>query len=153
MSLLHQYTGVIFVPPHIYILASVYRYGDYARKVESKFWPLISGLKGLNCLIKKKTCYKSNKSQRFFILNDFFIRDKKPWSMEILLFLHCPGCRLMFSKSLASIRFHFLLALLLLLHVHMNSLKISSFNLLSFLLRCSTRPHEWGTQWESNSLV
>ena len=28
-----------------------------------------------------------------------------------------------------------------------------SVNLLSFLLRCSTRPHEWGTQWESNSLV
>ena len=26
-------------------------------------------------------------------------------------------------------------------------------NLLSFLLRCSTRPHEWGAQWESNSLV
>ena len=25
-------------------------------------------------------------------------------------------------------------------------------NSLSFLLRCSIRPHEWGTQWESNSL-
>ena len=26
-------------------------------------------------------------------------------------------------------------------------------NLLSFLLRCGTRPYEWGTQWDSNSLV
>ena len=26
-------------------------------------------------------------------------------------------------------------------------------NLLNFWFRCSTRPHEWGTQWESNSLV
>ena len=30
---------------------------------------------------------------------------------------------------------------------------LQSVNLLSFLLRCSTRPHKWGTQWESNSLV
>ena len=28
-----------------------------------------------------------------------------------------------------------------------------SCNLLSFLLRCGTRPYEWGTQWVSNSLV
>ena len=26
-------------------------------------------------------------------------------------------------------------------------------NLLSFLLRCATKPYEWGTQWELNSLV
>ena len=26
-------------------------------------------------------------------------------------------------------------------------------NLLSFLLRCGTRPYEWGTQKDSNSLV
>ena len=26
-------------------------------------------------------------------------------------------------------------------------------NLLSFLLRCGTRPYERGTQWDSNSLV
>ena len=25
---------------------------------------------------------------------------------------------------------------------------LGDVNLLSFLLRCSTRPHEWGTQWE-----
>ena len=30
---------------------------------------------------------------------------------------------------------------------------LAGCNLLSFLLRCSTRPHEWGTQWEPNSLV
>ena len=42
-----------------------------------------------------------------------------------------------------------------------NSLKLvdkftylgSSGNLLSFLLRCGTRPYERGTQWDSNSLV
>ena len=28
-----------------------------------------------------------------------------------------------------------------------------SLNLLSFLLRCGTRPYERGTQWDSNSLV
>ena len=28
-----------------------------------------------------------------------------------------------------------------------------SCNLLSFLLRCGTRTYEWGTQWNSNSLV
>ena len=28
-----------------------------------------------------------------------------------------------------------------------------SSNLLSFLFRCRTRPNEWGTQWDSNSLV
>ena len=28
-----------------------------------------------------------------------------------------------------------------------------SSNLLSFLLRCGTRPYEWGTQWDSNSPV
>ena len=28
-----------------------------------------------------------------------------------------------------------------------------SINSLSFLLRCGTRPNEWGTQWDSNSLV
>ena len=30
-------------------------------------------------------------------------------------------------------------------------LKVS--NLLSFLLRCGTRPYGWGTQWELNSLI
>ena len=30
---------------------------------------------------------------------------------------------------------------------------ISRCNLQSFLLRCSTRLHDWGTLWESNSLV
>ena len=28
-----------------------------------------------------------------------------------------------------------------------------SGNLLSFLLRCGTKPYEWSTQWDSNSLV
>ena len=30
---------------------------------------------------------------------------------------------------------------------------LESGNLLSFLLRCGTRPYERGTQWDSNSLV
>ena len=30
---------------------------------------------------------------------------------------------------------------------------IRSSNLLSFLLRCGTRLHKWGAQWDSNSLV
>ena len=33
-----------------------------------------------------------------------------------------------------------------------NFVSYHSCNLLNFLFRCSTRPHEWGTQWESNSL-
>ena len=31
--------------------------------------------------------------------------------------------------------------------------QLESCNLLSFLLRCSTRPYERGTQWDSNSFV
>ena len=29
----------------------------------------------------------------------------------------------------------------------------SNSNLLSFLLKCDIRPYEWGTQWDSNSLM
>ena len=37
----------------------------------------------------------------------------------------------------------------------MNQLNSSttSSNLLSILLRCGARPNEWGTQWDSNSLL
>ena len=39
-------------------------------------------------------------------------------------------------------------------HAGQNHKQCSSVgNLLSFLLRCSTRPYERGTQWDSNSLV
>ena len=34
-----------------------------------------------------------------------------------------------------------------------NKKEIGNGNLLSFLLRCGTRPYERGTQWDSNSLV
>ena len=33
-------------------------------------------------------------------------------------------------------------------HEFINKFGISNGNLLSFLLRYSTRPYEWGTQWE-----
>ena len=42
---------------------------------------------------------------------------------------------------------------LLVLMVRCGIVKDSSGNLLSFLLRCGTRPYKRGTQWDSNSLV
>ena len=39
-------------------------------------------------------------------------------------------------------------------HIHFRKTEDLSYsNLLSFLLRCGTRPYERGTQWDSNSLV
>ena len=32
------------------------------------------------------------------------------------------------------------------------NIEMNNGNLLSFLLRCGTRPYERGTQWDSNSL-
>ena len=84
------------------------------------------------------------------------------WVLSILvliwLVLMALSCAAIRRDSVSLLKFPFLSHVQVLSNyfkflIYMNTHARLSSNLLSFLLRCSTRPHGWGTQWNSNSLL
>ena len=67
-----------------------------------------------------------------------------PYPQIAAVFIFEPVVRLLLGHMRGSIGEH---------HWWVRLCLSSSGNLLSFLLRCGTRPYERGTQWDSNSLV